>query len=304
LGDDARAIDDLVRAVEGGELVAIVGPTASGKTELACQLAERTSGEVVSVDSVQIYERFDVGSGKPSADELARAPHHLVGTLDARDPAGGAVDAARYATLAGEAIDGVKARGKRPILCGGTFLWMKALVHGLAEAPPGDPGVRARHEAIVHESGKGELHRMLAAVDPAAAARLHVNDVLRVGRALEVFELTGRTMTAVQSEHRFQTKRYPARFVARAVDPAELTRRIAARVERWLAIGWVDEVARLLADGYGDTRPMGSVGYREVSLHVRGELAASALAETIVRSTRVFARRQRTWLRSADVTWM
>ena len=292
-------VDELVRLAEQGTLLAIVGPTASGKTELACQIAERTSGEVISVDSVQIYRRFDIGSGKPTQGELARAPHHLVGVKDPDE----AIDAAAYATLASAAIDEVRARGKRPILCGGTFLWMKALVQGLAPAPPADPSVRARHHAIIEQSGRAELHRMLAAHDPVSAARLHPNDALRVGRALEVFELTGRTMSALQEEHSFRETRHPARLVARGVDPADLTLRITRRVDAWLGSGWIEEVAALVSEGHAEARAMGSVGYREVAAHVRGELARPLLAETIVRATRVFARRQRTWLNHAEVTW-
>lgn len=280
--------------------VAIVGPTASGKTELACQLAERIGGEVVSADSVQIYRRFDIGSGKPSPDELARAPHHLVGSTDPHEP----IDAARYAAVAGAAIDDIRARGKRPIVCGGTFLWVKALLYGLAEAPAASPELRARHDAIAREAGRAELHRMLAKVDARLAERLHPNDVLRVGRALEVFELTGQTMSALQEAHAFRETRHRAHLVARTVSPADLTERITRRVEGWLAAGWVAEVAALVEDGYAETRAMGSVGYREVHAHVRGELNRAALAGTIVRSTRVFARRQRTWLNHAPVTWV
>jgi tRNA dimethylallyltransferase len=291
-----RRLADLVRR---GTLVAVVGPTASGKTALACRLAEAVSGEVVSADSVQVYRRFDVGSGKPTAEEIARAPHHLVGVLDPHD----SMDAARYVSLASRAIDDVRARGNPPIVCGGTFLWVKALLYGLAEAPPANAEVRARHQALVDASGSAELHRRLAEVDPRSAARLHPNDVLRVGRALEVFELTGRTMSEVQEGHAFREARYPAHLVACRVPPDELTRRIARRVDGWLQAGWIEEVAALLQEGYGDARAMGSVGYHEVRAHVRGEIAREALAETIVRATRVFARRQRTWLGHADVEW-
>jgi len=292
-------LDRLAAVAEEGVLVAIVGPTASGKTELACRLAERMGGEVVSVDSVQVYRRFDIGSGKPTAEELARAPHHLVGVIEPGD----AIDAARYAALATAAIEEVRGRGKRAIVCGGTFLWVKALLFGLAEAPPASAEIRERHQAIAQASGRAELHRLLAAVDPASAARLHPNDQLRVSRALEVFELTGEPLSALQQGHAFREARYDARLVALPVPPEELTLRIARRVDGWLLAGWIDEVAALLAEGHGDARAMGSVGYREVRAHVQGELQRSALAESIVRATRVFARRQRTWLNHADVAW-
>ena len=300
-GDGTEALNALVEIVKSGRIVAVVGPTASGKTALACDLAERVSGEVVSVDSVQVYQRFDKGSGKPTSDELARARHHLVSVKNAKVDR---IDAAEFAALANAAIDDIRARGKHPILCGGSFLWMKSLLYGLASAPPADAEVRARHREIVLASGSAELHRQLAAVDPVAGARLHPNDSLRVGRALEVFELTGRTMSALQDEHRFGEKRHDAELVARRIDPAALTERITRRVVGWLEEGWVDEVRTLALDGYGDTRPMQSVGYREVFAHLKGEIPSGELVGAIVRSTRVFARRQRTWLGSVDVRWL
>ncbi len=289
-------------------VLAIVGPTASGKTELAVRVAERVGGEIVSADSVQIYRGFDVGSGKPTADERARAAHHLVDRVGPLDP----MDAARFAALAHAALADVRARGKRPIVCGGTFLWVKALVFGLAEAPPASEAVRARHRALAEAEGRPALHARLAAVDPVIAQRLHPNDLVRVSRALEVHELTGEPMSVWQARHGFATARLRARLVGVAVDPTELTRRITARVRGWLAAGWADEVRGLIDAGYGDSRAMGSVGYREVRAHVVGAAAEGSAAEggeadleaLIVRSTRVFARRQRTWLNHVPVAWL
>ncbi len=296
-GSDLRQLAELS---DEGLVVAIVGPTASGKTELAVELAERIGGEVVSADSVQVYRRFDIGSGKPTREELARAPHHLIDVVDPGDP----IDAARFSELASRAIEDIRARDKRPIVCGGTFLWVKALLFGLADAPPADAETRARHQGIVKEQGSGELHRRLALVDAASAARLHPNDVLRVSRALEAFELTGETMSALHERHAFREMRHPARLVARRVLAEALTERIARRVDTWLAGGWVEEVDALVKDGLGDARAMGSVGYREVRAHLSGEMKREDLAGSIVRATRVFARRQRTWLGRAEVTWL
>ena len=281
-------------------VLAVVGPTASGKTEVAIRVAERLGGEIVSADSVQIYRGFDIGSGKPTLAERAHAPHHLIDALDPLDPA----DAARFASLAHAAIDDIRARGKRPIVCGGTFLWVKALLFGLAEAPPASDAIRARHAALVEAEGRPALHVLLAAVDPIIATRLHPNDFVRVSRALEVHELTGEPMSAWQARHGFATPRLRARLVGIAVDPEELTRRITARVHAWLDAGWADEVRALEAAGYRASRAMGSVGYREVRAHVEVEMARADLASLIVRSTRIFARRQRTWLHHADVTWL
>lgn len=282
------------------ELLAIVGPTASGKTALAVELAERLGGEVVSADSVQIYRSFDLGSGKPTAEELRRAPHHLVSAVDPMEH----VDASSWAERASRAIDDVRARGRVPIVCGGTFLWVKALLFGLAEAPSASAEVRARHRALADAEGRSALHDQLRAVDPESAGRLHPNDLMRVSRALEVFELTGRPLSAWHREHAFAQVRHRARLVAIRCDGTALTERIRMRVRGWLAAGWVEEVEGLLGSGYGEARAMGSVGYAEVRAMLAGALPREELEIAVVRATRVFARRQRTWLNHADVAWL
>jgi tRNA dimethylallyltransferase len=285
---------------EEGEVLAVVGPTASGKTELALRLAEAFGGEIVGADSVQIYRRFDAGSGKPTAGERARAPYHLVDVADAREP----FDAARFATMAEAVIADVRARGRVPIVCGGTFLWLKALLFGLAEGAPSSPEIRTRHREIAEREGRAALHARLAEVDPASAARLAPNDLVRVSRALEVFELSGRRLSDVQAAHGFRAPRHRARFVGVLRARDELDARISARTRAFLAAGWVDEVRALEAEGYGETRPMQSVGYRQVLEHVRGGLPFGELSTSIDRATRIFVRRQRTWLRDQTVHWL
>jgi tRNA dimethylallyltransferase len=281
-------------------LVCIVGPTASGKTDLAIAVAERVGGEIVSADSVQIYRGFDIGSGKPTADERARAPHHVIDALDPME----VVDAAAYARLADTAIADIRARGKLPILCGGTYFWVRALVLGLVDAPPGDAEIRARHRAFVDDKGRLALHEELARIDPASASRLHPNDVVRVSRALEIFELSGRKMSEWHAEHGFRHQRVDHVLVAPSVTNEELTARVASRVDKWLAGGWISEVEQLLTRGYGDARAMSSVGYAEVRSFLDGSLPRESLRDAIVQSTRIFARRQRTWLKSANVEWL
>jgi tRNA dimethylallyltransferase len=295
-------VEEALKIAQGGagELLTVVGPTASGKTALAVAVAEQLGGDVVSADSVQIYRGFDVGSGKPSVEELARAPHHLVSALEPSDH----VDAASWADAASRAIADVRARGRVPIVCGGTFLWVKALLFGLAEGPTASAEVRERHRAIAESEGRPSLHERLRSVDAESAGRLHPNDLVRVSRALEVFELTGRPISAWQREHAFARTRHPARLVALACDPAALTERIRARVRAWLAEGWIEEVESLVARGHGDARAMGSVGYAQVRAMLAGELPRADLETAIVRATRVFARRQRTWLNHVDVAWL
>jgi tRNA dimethylallyltransferase len=191
-----------------------------------------------------------------------------------------------------------------PIVCGGTFLWIKALVWGLASMPAASPELREEHARLAEKEGRAALHARLAAVDPESARRLAPNDLVRVSRALEVLALSGKTMSAWQKEHGFRGARHRARLVGVRRSPEELDARIAARARAWLSAGWVEEVRSLVARGYGGARAMGSVGYREVAAHVRGELAEGELSEAIVRATRVFGRRQRTWLRELTVSYV
>ena len=281
-------------------VVAVVGATGSGKTELAIGLADKLGGEIIGCDSVQIYQHFDIGSGKPSAAERARAPHHLIDVLDPSENA----DAMAYAALAERAVEDIRARGKVPVLCGGTYFWVRALVIGLAPAPRADAAIRARHRAITEERGRAALHEELARVDTASAARLHPNDVVRVSRALEVHELSGRTMSEHHAEHGFRAHRMASAMIGISTTPELLTERIRRRAEAWLANGWIDEVRDLVERGHGETRAMGSVGYREVYAHLQGKLAHEALLDAIVQSTRIFTRKQRTWLRTAPIEWL
>lgn len=283
------------------ELLVVVGPTASGKTALAVELAEEIGGEIVSADSVQVYRHFDIGTGKPSAEEKARATHHLIDVVEPRET----LDAARWAELAEAALAEIRARGRVPIVCGGTFLWVRALIYGLAEAPPGDPAIRERHREQVEREGRASLHLELARVDPSAAARLAPNDFVRVSRALEVFELTGKPMSAWQAEHGFREPRHRARLLGVKQSKEELDVRIRERVTAMFAAGWLDEVRRLRELGYADTRAMASVGYRQVNEAVASgaPVDLKLLIDSVVRTTRVFARRQRTWLRDEPVEW-
>ena len=292
----------LARTRLGGDadVVAIVGPTATGKTELALALAERLGGEIIGADSVQVYRYFDIGSGKPTAAERGRAPHHLVDQLDPLDH----VDAAAWAVRAHGAIADIRTRGRVPIVCGGTFLWVKALVFGLAEAPAADASLRARHADLARTQGRSALHDQLSSIDPESAARLHPNDFVRVSRALEVHELTGKPMSTWQKEHGFRSARVRANLIAVAVEPAVLTERITVRVRAWLGDAWIDEVETLIERGYGQARAMGSVGYAQVRAMLAGEIPPAELETSIVRATRIFARRQRTWLNHADVAWI
>lgn len=284
----------------GADVAVVVGPTASGKSALAIALAETRGGEIIGADSVQVYRHFDIGSGKPSKDDLARVRHHLVDLADPLAP----MDAASYAASASDAVADVRGRGKLPIVCGGTFLWVRALLYGLSSGPRADPDVRRRHAILAQEEGRAALHARLAAVDPPAATKLDPNDFVRVSRALEVFELTGRPLSVLQSEHGFREPRYKACLLGIGWTQEELLTRIAQRTERLIDAGFVEEVVRLIGLGYRDARAMSSVGYRQVLDFVEGRLPREELAPAINRATKVFARRQRTWLRDEPVVWL
>jgi tRNA dimethylallyltransferase len=283
-------------------LLAVVGPTASGKSDLALRLAREIGGEVVSADSVQVYRRFDLGSGKPNAEARALVPHHLIDVVDPCE----AMDAARWVELAEQAIADILASGRCPILCGGTFLWVRALLYGLAPVPSGDVEIRARHQQLAAEHGRDFLHQELGRVDPESAQRLAPGDLVRVSRALEVYELTGRPLSSWHAEHGFRAERHPALLVGIRHLPQELDRRIEARTAAMLEAGWIEEVQGLLDAGFGAARPMKSIGYRQVAAACLSpeSIDRAVLAAEVVRATRVFARRQRTWLRDRQVVWL
>ncbi len=283
-------------------IVAIVGPTASGKSDVAVALADRVGGEIVSADSRQIYRHLDVGTAKPSVAERARVPHHL---LDVADP-DELYDVARYRREALAAVRAIAAREHPVIVCGGTGLYVRALLRGLFPAPPRDPELRARLHADEERGGPGTLHRRLAGVDPDAAAHLHPNDLLRIVRALEVEALTGRPISAWQREHRFPGGDVDALVLGCRRSRDELAARIERRCDAMLAAGLLDEIRALWARGYDpELAPLQSVGYREMGEYLRGTTEYERARAAFARATRRLAKRQRTWFRADPTTlWL
>ena len=289
--------------------IALMGPTAAGKTALALDWAERFGGEVVSVDSALVYRGLDIGAAKPDAAERARAPHHM---LDLRDP-WDAYSAADFARDAREAIDGIVARGRLPILAGGTGLYFRALLEGLAGMPAAVPGVRAAIEAEARERGWPALHAELARVAPAAAARIGPGDPQRIQRALEVWRVSGRAISDWQARPG-ASDRLPLRVLKLVVAPADravLHARIARRFDAMLAAGFLDEVRalRALPPLRGHPAPLDlpairAVGYRQAWEHLDGGVDAGTFREHAVAATRQLAKRQVTWLRGElDARW-
>lgn len=285
------------------ELLIIAGPTASGKTAVAVELALRLDAEVVSADSMQVYRDMDILTAMPTPEEMRGVPHHMLGVF----PPDQKCSAAAYRELALGRIQDILARGKRPIVCGGTGLYINALTRPLSFAAQGDDAIRAELTRIAEaEGGRERLHDQLKAVDPAAAARLHPNDVRRVVRALEIYRITGRT----QSEQAaLDAQRGDGPFSERvyALDwPREaLYARIDRRVDEMLQSGLVDEVRRLMKNEAAFSTAAQAIGYKEIAAALRGECALAEAVETLKRATRNYAKRQLTWFRrDARVRWV
>jgi len=277
------------------DAVLLLGPTACGKSTLAMALAAQVQLEIVWIDSAQVYRGMDIGTAKPRADEQARVPHHL---LDLREP-NQPYSAADFVRDATSAIGEVRARGRLPLVVGGTMLYARALRGGLSELPSADAQVRARIDAQAQQHGWPALHARLAEVDPVTAARLPPNDSQRIQRALEVFELTGRPLSQLQGAARCPALKLST-IALLPEDRAELHRRIERRFDEMLAAGLLDEVRGLLARGDldRDLPSMRSVGYRQAWRHLRGETTFAQFRAEALAATRQLAKRQITWLRS------
>ena len=275
----------------------LMGPTATGKTALACALADRFPVELVSVDSALVYCGLDIGAAKPDADTLRNHPHALI---DIRDPAE-PYSAAQFRDDALAAMQAITARGHVPLLVGGTGLYFRALEHGLSEMPSADAEVRARLRTEAGHSGWAALHARLAQHDPEAAGRIRPNDAQRIQRALEVIALTGETPTALHAAAR-NSQRFPYRVLKLALIPANrdaLRERIAARFDAMLAAGFLEEVKRLRARGdlHADLPALRAVGYRQAWDYLGGAGAKNEFRQRAVDATRQLAKRQATWLR-------
>jgi tRNA dimethylallyltransferase len=277
----------------------LMGPTASGKTDLAVELRRRLPVDIISVDSALVYRGMDIGTAKPDAATLAEAPHALI---DIRDPAE-SYSAAEFRADALAEMHRITAAGRVPLLAGGTMLYFKALTEGLAPMPAADPELRRRLEAEAERDGWAAMHRRLAAADPAAAQRIHPNDPQRIQRALEVIELSGRPLSEWHDEHDKQAARGPdcriLRVVASPQPRAVLHQRIEQRFDAMLAAGFLDEVRALRARGdlHPDLPSMRCVGYRQAWAHLAGEIDRAEMRLRAIYATRQLAKRQMTWLR-------
>ena len=276
-------------------IICIAGPTASGKTALAVELAKDLSGEVVSCDSMQVYKRMDIGTAKPTEEEMQGIPHHMIDVAEPDED----FSVSRYCCLAAPIVDDIVARGKTAIIAGGTGLYMDSLIRGNAFAPFPSTGVRERLETQADSEGMEFMLNWLRSVDPESAARLHLSDRKRIIRALEVYLETGQTIT----EHNRKTQQIPPKYSPLWLgldfaDRAELYRRIDRRVDMMLEMGLISEIQGLLASGIPPRcTAMQAIGYKEFVNALNGEETIAQAAEEVKKASRHYAKRQLTWFR-------
>ena len=284
------------------KIVVVCGPTGAGKTGFAIDLAHRLGGEIVGADSMQIYRELDIGTAKPSAAEQAAVPHHMIDIVDPDQD----FDAAAYAAMATARIEQIIGRGRLAFVVGGTGLYIKALMYGLFEEAPSDPTIRRQLQRRAETEGNAVLHGQLAAVDPAAAERIHVNDTYRIVRALEVHALTGEPLSGFQRRHGFQTPRFDALEIGISWPRPVLYERINRRVDIMMAQGFLDEVRQLLARGYArDIKSMQSLGYRHLAAVIKDGLPLADALVALKRDHRRYAKRQITWFRASPrIHWL
>ncbi len=283
-------------------LVVICGPTASGKTALALELGARFDLEVISADSRQVYRGMDIGTAKPSPEELSLLPHHLIDVVNPDDE----FTAADFVEQGRSIVGAILQRQRLPLVVGGTGLYIRALTDGLVSAPGGDASIRQALHRLELEKGEGALYRLLQERDPVMAEQIHSRNIVRVVRALEVLELTGRRLSDLQAEHGFGDRPFVTLKIGLLPEREELFRRIDQRAKRMLESGLIEETRQLLAKGYSPRlKAMQTIGYRESIQHLRGEISRDEALFMIQRSTRQYAKRQITWFRKDDsIIWV
>ena len=284
------------------EFLCLLGPTAVGKTEIAIQLAQRLDAEIVSIDSRQIYRQMDIGTAKPTPEEQRAARHHLIDCVDISE----AFSVADYQSLVDVAITDIQNRDKQVLLVGGAGLYFRAIVDGLFEGPGADPSLRKRLEEEAAQFGVDALHKRLQTCDPESAERIHPNNLVRVIRALEVYELTGTPMSELQQQWHPEKQRYPFIAFGLTMPRALLYRRIEQRVDVMLANGLIAEVESLLAAGHArDSVALQSFGYRELIAYLDGDCTYLEAISQLKQNTRRFAKRQLTWFRKdTRIEWL
>jgi tRNA dimethylallyltransferase len=282
-------------------IIVICGPTGIGKTSAGIKVGQIFKGQIISADSMQIYRYMDIGTAKPTPEELRRIRHHLIDIVDPDEH----FDAARFSELARSTANHLYSGQIVPIVVGGTGMYIKAMLYGMFKSDPPSSELRASLAAEAHSKGSAVLHRRLAALDPAAAEQLHPNDTYRIIRALETIETSGKSITAFHGEHRFREMPYRAFKIGLITERATLYERIDTRVDGMIAEGLLAEVQGLLARGYDESlKSMQSIGYRHMVDYLKGRLTWEEAVRTLKRDTRRYAKRQLTWFNAdPDIHW-
>jgi tRNA dimethylallyltransferase len=288
--------------VEKPKIVVIVGPTASGKSAVALELARHFGAEIINADSIQVYKYMDIGTAKPSPEERHLVRHHLIDILYPDEE----FSAALFREEARRAIAEVSMQGKKSMIVGGTGLYIKALTSGLIRGGEVDPAIRSRLQSEVQSGGRERLYTRLQEVDPTAAARLHPHDTYRIIRALEVYERTGRPISALRQRHLFQEEPYQALKIGLMPEREDLYRRIDERVDDMIRHGLGEEVRHLLEMGYAPAlKAMQSLGYKQMVAHLQGEYDLAEATRRIKRDTKRYAKRQITWFKAdTQIRWV
>jgi tRNA dimethylallyltransferase len=283
-------------------IVVICGPTGIGKTSAAIKTAKVFDGEIVSADSMQIYRHMDIGTAKPTFEEQAQTIHHMVNILEPDEP----FNAAKFALRAHDIIKALHIKGHLPFIVGGTGLYIKALAHGLFHSEAEDPNVRNRFKKMEEEMGTDYLYTMLTRIDSETAGRLHPNDTFRIIRALEIHEMTGKTISDFHKKHQFSDLPYISLKIGLHMERQLLYERINQRVDEMVKAGILDEVNGLLKKGYSpELKAMQSIGYRHMIDFIKGDVPWADTIRILKRDTRRYAKRQLTWFRAdPEIVWV
>lgn len=291
----------MIHSAEKLPVLVICGATGSGKTALALSLAKKFPLEIISADSRQVYRRMDIGTAKATSFEQAAIPHHLIDLVDPDQQ----FSVADFVDLARPLISQIAVRGKIPCIVGGTGLYIRALLGGLADLPSADPELRKQLHQREQDEGAGSLYRELQRVDPVAAVQVHRNNLTRIVRALEVCIVSGRKISALKAEHSFSEQPYRVLKLAPDFPRNELYSRINQRTGEMLANGFIDEVRGLVEDYSFDLKALQTLGYREVVRYLKAEISAEKMSDDIQKYTRQYAKRQLTWFRKErDIIWV
>ncbi len=283
-------------------LWAVMGPTGTGKSDLAMELCQKYHGELISVDSAQVFKGLDVGTAKPTAEEQALVKHHLIDQIEPSEQ----WSAAQFAENADRVIAELFSQGIQPILCGGTGLWYRALIHGIFNAPEIAPELRAAVREELKERGAPTMHAELMKVDPEAAAKIQPGDPQRIGRALEVYRQTGTPISVYQAAHGFKEQRYRVVTVVLDWEREALRERLAVRAEKMYAAGMLEETKACLDRGIAPDAPgLSVIGYRDAVAHLQGKFSREEAVQATIVATRRYAKRQRNWFRHEEgILWI